>query len=339
MRSVQMRIPTLILCISLAAFSQTLRIYAIDTEGGKATLYVAPSGESMLIDTGYGGNKYRDAERIDAAARAAGVERIDHLVITHYHQDHAGGVPQLAELLPIRAIYDHGDEAGTDEQAFAPYAAVRGKRKHVTLKPGGRIPVKGLDVQVVSVSGHAITKPLKGAGESNPTCSTYRAMPQDGGENSRSVALMIRFGDFRVADLGDLFWNQEYDLVCPTNLLGPVDLYMVTHHGTKTSGLPQMLYALRPRVALMNNGATKGGSADAMRIIRESPALADMWQLHWSKEGGALNAPKSLIANIDDPCKGEWIEVTAQQNGVFTLRNPRTNDSKAYQRFAIKPEA
>jgi len=190
---------------------------------------------------------------------------------------------------------------------------------------------------VVTSSGRAITKPLAGAGELNPSCGAYQPMPQDRGENSRSVGLIIRFGDFRVADLGDLFWNQEFDLVCPANLLGQADLYMVTHHGTPGSNTPQMLYALRPRVALMNNGAAKGGSAEAVKTIRDSPALADLWQLHWSKAAGSLNAPKSLTANIDEPCKGEWLEVTAQSNGVFTLRNPRTNDSKTYQRFAIRP--
>src|SRR5580693_9213395 len=97
---------TLFLAGAVLLPAQTLRIYAIDVEGGKSTLYVSPSGESMLVDTGYAGNNNRDADRILAAAATAGVKRIDYLVITHYHGDHAGGVPQLAAKIPIGKMFD-----------------------------------------------------------------------------------------------------------------------------------------------------------------------------------------------------------------------------------------
>ena len=93
------RILLLGLC-ALTCAAQELRVYAIDVEGGKSTLYVSPSGQSMLVDTGYTGFKNRDADRIVAAAKAAGVTQIDYLVITHYHADHVGGVPQLAAKIP-----------------------------------------------------------------------------------------------------------------------------------------------------------------------------------------------------------------------------------------------
>ncbi len=331
-----MRIVLLIL-LSLANLSaQNLRIYAIDVEGGKATLYVSPTGESMLIDTGYDGHNNRDANRILAAAKAAGVKQIDYLVITHYHGDHAGGVPQLASKIPIRAFFDHGDNFDAKTQSvFEAYSVIRNKNSRMRLKPGDRIPIKGLQVDVVASSSEAIAKPLpggKGAGKSNPLCASYHALAPDPGENSRSVGLIITFGNLRIADLGDLYWNQEYELACPTNKLGTVDLYMTTHHGTKTSGHPQIVHALHPKVAIMNNGADKGGSVEAWTTIQSSPGLADMWQLHFSNEGGRKhNAPDQFIANPAEPCSGQWIEVSATPSGKFTVKNSRNGFQKSYQ--------
>ena len=196
----------------------------------------------MLIDTGYAGNNNRDANRILAAATSAGVKRIDYLVITHYHGDHAGGVPQLAAKIPIGRIFDHGDtfeKSNKKTQAvFLPYAALREKYPHGTLRPGDTIPIKGLKVEVVAGAGDAIAKPLAGAGQPNPLCRSYEALKPDPGENAHSLGMIITFGKLRIADLGDLYWNQEHELACPVNKLGTVDLYMTTHHGTATSGSP-----------------------------------------------------------------------------------------------------
>ena len=328
-----MRIAFLLILLSVPQlFPQNLRIYAIDVEGGKATLYVSPSGESMLIDTGYAGHNNRDADRIVAATKAAGLKQIDYLVITHYHGDHAGGVPQLASKIPIKAFFDHGDNFDEKTQSvFEPYSVIRNKRPHTRLNPGDRIPIKGLQVDVVASSSHAITKPLPKAGQSNPLCATYRALAPDPGENSRSVGLILTFGNFRIADLGDLYWNQEYELACPTNKLGNVDLYMTTHHATKTSGHPQIVHALHPKVAIMNNGANKGGSVEAWTTIKSSPGLADLWQLHFSNEGGRKhNTPDKFIANPTEPCSGKWIEVLATPSGKFTVKNSRNGFEKSY---------
>jgi len=318
--------------------AQTLHIYAIDVEGGKSTLYVSPSGESMLVDTGYAGNNNRDADRIAAAAASAGVKRIDYLVITHYHGDHAGGVPQLAAKLPIGKIYDHGDsfEASNakTQAVFVPYAALREKYPHQVVKPGDTVPVKGLRVDIVAAAGDSIAKPLPGAGQRNPLCASYEALPPDPGENARSLAMIISFGNLRISDLGDLFWDKEYELACPVNKLGTVDLYMTTHHGTATSSSPQMVHALHPKVAIMNNGEDKGGSIKAWTTIENSPGLEDLWQLHYSKEGGKdHNVADKFIANPSaENDKGYSIEVMASPDGTFTVRNHRNQFEKTYHK-------
>ena len=310
-----------------------LRIYAIDVEGGKSTLYVAPSGESMLVDTGYAGNGKRDALRIQAAAKAAGISRIDSLVITHYHGDHAGGVAQLAALIPVGKFYDHGDNYQGDPKSggvFRAYRAVRDGHPHTVLGPGDTVPVKGIRVEVVAGSGKAIDAPLAVAGQTNPACRDYEPIEMDPGENPRSLALVITFGRFRVADFGDLYWNQEHELACPINKVGTVDLYMTTHHGKKTSGSPQMVLALAPRVAIMNNGPASGGSEKAMKTLRDWTGLLDLWELHYSTAGGRLNSPEDLIANPETRCAGFWIEVSAAADGSFTVRNSRNDFEKNY---------
>src|SRR3954449_1485519 len=98
----------LLTAASVLPAAKNLEVYSIDVEGGQSTLVVSPSGESMLIDTGWGGFNKRDALRIHAAAKSAGVKKIDYLLITHYHSDHVGGVPQLAEMMPILNFVDHG---------------------------------------------------------------------------------------------------------------------------------------------------------------------------------------------------------------------------------------
>ena len=326
----------LFLASALLLSGQDLRIFAIDVEGGKSTLYVSPSGESLLIDTGYAGNNGRDAERIVAAAQAAGIKRIDYLVITHYHGDHAGGIVQLAAKMPIGTIFDHGDtfdEGNEKTQAiFGPFAAVRAKYPHRTLHPGDTIPVKGLQVDVVAGAGDTLKAPLRGAGQANPLCASFEPIPRDPGENARSLAFILTFGKTRIADLGDLQWNVEHELVCPVNKLGAVDLYMTTHHGTATSGSPQIVHALHPRVAIMNNGADKGGSVKAWSTIESSPGLQDMWQLHYSNEGGAEhNVSSAFIANPsakDD--RGFRIEIVARANGTLTVRNTGNQFEKTY---------
>jgi competence protein ComEC len=314
--------------------AKNLDIYFIDVEGGQATLFAPPGGESLLIDTGWGGFNRRDAERIAAAARSAGVKHIDYLLITHFHADHVGGVAQLSEKLPIRNFVDHGATVQTgkaDDVLFNMYKDFRSKGRHIQVKPGDKIPVKGLDVTVVSASGEAISAALPGAGKPNPECANFKKMDVDQTENAQSIGVIVQYGDFRLADIGDLTWNKEYDLVCPANKLGTVDAFVVSHHGTNTSNSPQFVRALAPRAAIEENGAKKGGSVEVWKTLRETPGLQDTWQLHFAVAGGKENnAADPFIANIDELCEGKWLKMTATTTGAFTLENSRNKYQKTY---------
>lgn len=315
--------------------AQALNIYFIDVEGGQATLVVSPAGESMLVDTGWPGFDGRDAKRIAAAAGLAGVKQIDFLIITHYHADHVGGVAQLAERLPIRNFVDHGPTVETGQEAddlFRAYERVREKGKHIMAKPGEKIPIRGVDVEVLTAGGEEIREPLKGAGAPNPLCASAKLREEDTSENARSVGTLITFGRFRMIDLGDLTWNKEFELVCPNNRIGTVDVYLSTHHGMDLSGSQAIVHALRPRVAIMNNGATKGGAPEPWQVIRSSPGLEDIWQLHYAEAGGKEhNAPKPFIANLEEKPRANWIKLSAELNGEFTVTNSRNGKIKRYK--------
>jgi competence protein ComEC len=312
----------------------TLDVYFIDVEGGQSTLFVTPTGRSMLVDTGWPDFKGRDAERIAAVAKAAGVTRIDYLVITHYHLDHVGGVPQLAERLPVGTYVDHGRDVESGKEAnelYPPYVQIRDRASHLIVRAGDRIPMEDIQVRVVASSGQGILRPLPGAGEPNPLCATTKPREVDPSENAQSIGMLITFGKFRMIDLGDLTWNKELELACPESKLGTVDVYLSTHHGLDLSNAPAMVHALKPRVAIINNGATKGGSPEALQTIRTSPGIEDLWQLHYAQNAGKENnAPEPFIVNVDQDASVSWIKVSAGLDGGFTVTNSRNGKTKTY---------
>lgn len=285
--------------------AKTLDMYVIDVEGGHSVLYVSPTGESLLEDTGSPGA--RDVGRIMDVIDAAGVKQIDHLIITHYHSDHVGGLEELAKRIPIKQFIDHGATVEPREQVAGfqkMYADLYATAKHTVVKPGDKIPFAGVDVTVVTAAGAVIKKPLPGGGKPNPACADFK--PRDESrvdpENPQSVGVVYTLGRFRSINLGDFTWNKEQELMCPNNPIGKVDLYLTSHHGIDQSGSPALVHGLQPEVALMHNSTRKGGPIQTMQILRTSPGLQDIWQLHWAYAAGMeWNSPGLFIANIEEP--------------------------------------
>lgn len=323
----------LVVWTTAAATTRPLEIVFIDVEGGASTLIVTPAGQSLLIDAGYGGRAGRDPSRILAAAAEAGITRIDYLLITHFHNDHVGGVPELASRIAIGTFIDYGMPLGTDRmttRGFQAYEPVRGANPHIVPRPGDRLPLDGIEATVVSAGGTLLATPLEGGGHANAACAGAEDHAEDGTENFRSVGVRLQFGSFRFLALGDLSGNTLTRLVCPRNLLGGTDVYLVSHHGEYDTNVPALYAALRPQAAIMNNGATKGGSPDAFRILHALPDLEDLWQLHASRNPRSVNSPEELIANVDDGATGYPIRLTAFADGSYRIVNGRTGFSKRY---------
>jgi len=332
----------LVCLLALFAASLTaapnLEIYVIDVEGGKSVLLVSPSGQSMLFDVGWpaANNRLASTERIVEAVEAAGLRRIDFLVISHFDLDHLGEVPLLAAKVPIEHIFDHGEYLTTNAQAaerFAAYAALRDKVGHTVLHVGDKIPIKGVDVRVLSAGGQLITKPLPNAGARNALCETYKqqdALTTDF-EDNQSIGLLITSGKFRMLDLADLEAHYSHDLVCPRNLIGAVDVYNVNVHGQFKGIAPELVGALHAPVIIQANGARKGADAQTWPVLRAAPGLEDIWQLHQSLNAGKeANPPDGFIANLEPADAFKWIRISVAKDGTFTVTNTRNGFSKRY---------
>jgi beta-lactamase superfamily II metal-dependent hydrolase len=290
--------------------AKPFQMYFIDTEGGLSALYVSPSGESMLLDTGNPGD--RDVDRIMATLNDAGVKQIDYMVLTHYHVDHVGGFEALSKKIPMKHFIDHGPNKDTREQVpgfaamYADMMAKAGPGAHTVVKPGDKIPVKGLNVEVVTAAGQVLKKPMAGApgaGKPNPECAAYKKQGENSDlDNAQSIGMVIEYGKFRTINMGDFVYNLEGDLMCPNNPIGTIDLYLTSHHGTDQSGSAVFVHPLRPRVAVMTNSTRKGGALPVYQVLQTSPGLEDLWQLHYAFQGGLEhNTPGLYIANIEDP--------------------------------------
>ncbi len=317
-----------------ASSAKPMQMYFIDVEGGQATLIVSPSGQSLLIDAGWPGYEGRDADRIMAAAHQAGLKQIDYVLITHYHRDHVGGVPQLVDGIKIGTFVDHGPNLEESEMPRTDYAAYEkaiAGHAHVVVKPGWGLPIKGIEVKVLSAAGDHITSPLPGNGEANPFCKGEASAPEDTTENARSVGVLVTYGKFRFLDLGDLTKKKELELACPDNLIGTVDLFLVSHHGSDNSNSKPLVWALHPRVAILNNGARKGANPAAWQIVHDSPGLEDLWQLHYAAGSDRdHNVPEGHIANPKENCEGKDLRVSVEPDGTFTVTNSRTGVQKSY---------
>jgi beta-lactamase superfamily II metal-dependent hydrolase len=347
-----MRAPVVLTCSLIAALSfpqfcaqaqgpapaaRSLRIYSIDVEGGQSTLLVAPSGASLLVDTGWPGSNGRDADRVQAAMRDAGITKIDHLLVTHYHTDHVGGVPELVKRVPIGEFLDHGENREDSDITRHDYAAylkaIEGK-PHRVLHPGETIDLPGLSAIVLTADGEHIHNLPGITPQPNSLCASEPKAESDSSENARSVGILVTYGKFRFLDLGDLTKAKEIALVCPTNPIPPIDLYLATHHGMNLSNARAIVDAIHPRVTIMNNGAHKAGSPEAWQTIHESPGMQDLYMLHTAEGSDAAhNSSEPLIANPKGSATdGAYFKVVASDNGSFSVTNSRTGQTKEYAR-------
>jgi beta-lactamase superfamily II metal-dependent hydrolase len=345
MRRTPLRIPLstlgIVLAATVASAQPTLDIFHVDVEGGAATLIVTPARESVLVDAGWPGNDGRDVSRIQAAMKAAGITRIDHLITTHYHTDHVGGVPPLLARVPVGAFYDHGlmpephaQDVASNYQAYM--AAIKHRK---TLSPGDVLALKpapdGSSVSLSVIAAHG--KVLSSTGDPrNAKCGTVPAKPEDTSDNARSVGFVLTYGSFDFFDAGDLTWNTEAQLVCPNESLAKVELYQVTHHGAETSNHPLVLQALSPTVAVMNNGPKKGGSPATVKVLKALPSLQAFYQLHRNVATGPDdNTSPDLIANLEEASDaGHMVSVHVKADGTFEVVNHRTGQKRA---FASEP--
>ena len=325
-----------------------LDIYFVDVMGGAATLIVKPENESIMIDTGWPGFDDRDPKRILHALKdLAGRDHIDHLLITHWHRDHFGGVEGLAKMVEIKNFWDRGlpddNQPGLDfpdgpragdPLGIAYLKASAGKRK--TLKAGDRLPLKGaVEALVLSASGKVIDGDAASTAKPNPLCAEVPPdKPIDNSDNARSLALRFRLGTFTFLDCGDLTWNIEKKLVCPNDLVGAIDLYQVTHHGLAISNHPTLLKTIKPTVAIMNNGPKKGGEAETVHRLKSIPSLQALYAGHKNTATSPDdNADPKLTANTD-PAGGEIIHVHVEPDGsAFQVRigehgEPRTFNAR-----------
>jgi len=349
--------------------SATLNIYNIDTEGGQSTLFVSPTGESLLVDTGNAGD--RDLGRIVDTLKVAGVKQIDHMWTTHYHGDHVGSLLALSKQVPIMHFYDHGKPHPNDRivsAAFLTSYEELSQGKRTVVKPGDKVKMNGLDITAVASANQFIKSNLSGGGRPNAACSGVQKKDESAymdPDNGESAGFVLTYGKFRTVDLGDLTWNGELELMCPTNRIGSVDLYLTSHHGLAKSGSPALVQGLQPRVVVMNNGTRKGGEPETFKTLHELLGLEDLWQLHWSYNVGLENTPATFIANIEDNATlaavlapppqapgapggrggpggaggfggaahspAYLIKISAQQDGTFTVTNTRNGFSKTYR--------
>jgi beta-lactamase superfamily II metal-dependent hydrolase len=341
----------LALGLAAAAFAAAgrtqLDIYFVDVEGGQATLIVTPLGQSILVDAGFPGGsggfdgvpgdpaKARDANRILAAAKDAGLDAIDYLIVTHFHADHDGGIPELSHLLPIHAFVDHDRPLPSVESvagslaAFDRYAAVRANGRHIVAKPGDTLPLQDVSLRFVASAGSTLDATLGGAkGTANASCPSSGLEAQEKNENPRSTGFVLQFGRFRFLDVGDLSGPPLFALACPRNLVGAVDAYLVAHHGGIDASQPETFAAFSPRVAIVNNGAMKGGAPQTFSALRRQPGT-DVWQLHRSENPGTENVAEDRIANLDATA-AHWLKLRANRDGSFALTNARTGSTKKY---------
>ena len=339
----------LVLCIAASAIAtplladerdRRLDIWWTDVERGAATLIVTPAGESILIDTGMPGARdpYRIARTVKERAR---LDRIDHLVVTHFDIDHYGGTADLAQRVAIGRVWDPGlpDPKGNErlKRGLAAYRMATGGRRTV-LKPGDRIPLRqrevGKTAPIELVCLGAAQKFVEGTDDKprNPLCAEHEPKAPDRSQNAESIVLLLRVGAFDFLDAADLTWNLEKDLVCPVNVVGKVDVYQVDHHGLDRSNNPVLVRSIEPRVAVMNNGYRKGCMAEVVETLRGTPSIEAVYQLHRNLRKPELNTTPELVANRAKDCTAEVVKLSVAPDGKsYTVEIPSAGHRRTFQ--------
>ncbi len=326
--------------LSAGSPKRGLDIYLVDVEGGAATLIVTPFGESILIDNGNPGT--RDAERIYQAARAASLTKIDHFIATHWHLDHYGGTEELAKRIPIKNFYDHGipektiDDPNNFPRLIAAYkTASKGKSR--TLRAGDKVRLKQPryepKIELLTLVAMQQTIPDRPGAPENPVAKEHKDIDPDTSDNANSLGFRLKYGDWTFLDLGDLTWNTEVKLISPTDKVGPIDVYLTTHHGLNVSNNPVVMKTVRPRVAIFNNGPRKGGHPDVTNALRAVPGMQAIWQLHRNVTvGPELNTTPEFIANHEEQCRGEYIKLSVEPDAkYYTVQIGSNGTSRRYR--------
>lgn len=353
--------PALLLALLQAApaAAADLRIISIDVDGGAATLYITPEGQSLLIDTGWpkgrGGPRATpggppvppsptSAERIVAAAKAAGLARIDTVLISHYHIDHIGGLNDLVKMIPIGRLIDHGPNREfitpdlppekipiSPETIYPAYAAAKQGLPYRVMAAGDRLKIGGLELIAVHSDGRFPPRPVPGSGAPGVGCDEPTSMADNGGEeNPRSLGLLLRWGKARILSMGDATWELEHRAVCPVNRIGGADLMFANNHGADVSNPPSIVASVRPRLVVVNNGPTKGGDGVVLERFKALPGTT-VWQLHGATRSPAANTASDQIVN-EDRFEHRNLTITVSRDACFTFSNPRTAKSERYCR-------
>lgn len=325
-------------CLATAAH---LDVYWIDSEGGGSTLIVTPDRESVLIDSGNAG--VRDPHRIQhVAVDIARLDHLDHCITTHFHSDHMGGAPELAQLIPIRNLWDNGlpdtDPDGNVGSGWSftskAYRDMAVQERH-QVKPGTAIPLKGEHLLLACVISRQQpwTTPPWAASKASLPKGQPPVKATDTSDNANSSAWVLTWGGFRFFDAGDLTWNTETRLVTPAVLVPEVDLFQVTHHGLEVSNNPWLLHALNPTVSVMNDGSTKGTAQEVIQTLRSLPGLKAQYQVHKNLRLNELdnNCPDEHIANLTANCSGNYIHCQVSDDGsTYTVEIPSNGHHATY---------
>jgi beta-lactamase superfamily II metal-dependent hydrolase len=322
----------------VGASASPLSFYFIDVEGGAATLLVSPAGESILIDSGFPGE--RDAARIVRVARdEARIDRIDHYVTTHWHRDHVGGIQDLARLMPVDRYYGHTipDPLPPDIQRAHVEAWRQLAREPAWLGAGDRIPLKGggsrtpLAVHVIASNG-VVAGEAAGSPQVRTCDRGHEHRDADASDNARSLGFRITYGDFDLFAGGDLTWNVEHKLVCPRPVFPvPVDAYLANHHGADSSNHTALVQALQPTVAIVNNGPRKGGEPRTLRLLLDQLGAGRVFQLHRNVRDGAVNAEPTFVANDQEECGAAFVRLTVAPDAKrYSVAIPAKNASWSF---------